>query len=59
MKVTLDDKIEVDATGTKTVTTKASGNIIVYNEQTVAQRLIKNTRFQSPAGKYIGSMIQL
>lgn len=51
MKVTLDDSREVGATGAKTVTAKASGSIIVYNEQTVAQRLIKNTRFQSTAGK--------
>lgn len=51
MKVTLDDSREVSATGAKTVTAKASGSIIVYNEQTVAQRLIKNTRFQSTGGK--------
>ncbi len=51
MKVTLDDSREVSATGAKTVTAKASGSIIVYNEQIVAQRLIKNTRFQSTDGK--------
>ena len=51
MKVTLDDSREVPATGTKTVTAKASGKIVVYNEQSVAQRLIKNTRFQSTSGK--------
>jgi hypothetical protein len=51
MEVTLDDSVEVMATGTKTVTAKASGTIIVYNEQTTDQRLIKNTRFQSPTGK--------
>ncbi len=51
MKITLDDKREVSATGTKTVTAKASGKIIVYNEQTAPQRLIKNTRFESTAGK--------
>lgn len=51
MKVSLEDMIEVAATGTKTVTAKASGQIIVYNEQATAQRLIKNTRFQSTAGK--------
>lgn len=42
---------EVAATGEKSVTTKAEGQIVVYNEQTSAQRLIKNTRFQSPSGK--------
>jgi hypothetical protein len=51
MKVTLDDSREVNATGTKTVTSKASGKIVIYNEQTVIQRLIKNTRFESAAGK--------
>jgi hypothetical protein len=51
MKITLEDTTEVAATGTKTVTAKASGKIIVYNEQTTTQRLIKNTRFQSTAGK--------
>jgi hypothetical protein len=51
MKVVLEDSIEVAATGTKAVTAKASGRVVVYNEQTTAQRLIKNTRFQSVAGK--------
>ena len=51
MKVTLDDTREVNATGTKTVTAKASGKIVIYNEQTAPQRLIKNTRFESPTGK--------
>lgn len=51
MEVALDDSVEVMATGTRTVTAKASGTIIVYNEQTTDQRLIKNTRFQSPTGK--------
>lgn len=51
MKETLSSSLEVPATGEKTVTAKASGRIVVYNEQLVAQRLIKNTRFQSPTGK--------
>ena len=51
MKVDLEETREVPATGEKTVTAKASGKLIVYNKQTVAQRLIKNTRFQSTAGK--------
>ena len=51
MKVTLDDSTEVAATGTKMVTAKAQGKIVVYNEQTIDQRLIKNTRFESSAGK--------
>lgn len=51
MKLSLDDSAEVSATGTKTVTAKASGKIVIYNEQTAVQRLIKNTRFESTAGK--------
>lgn len=50
MKITQSDSLEVPATGEKTVTAKASGRIVVYNEQTVSQRLIKNTRFQSSRG---------
>lgn len=51
ISTTTSETIEVPATGTKTVTTKAVGKIIIYNEQATAQRLIKNTRFQSTAGK--------
>ncbi len=51
MKVEEFASSEVPATGTKTVTTKASGKIVIYNNQSVAQRLIKNTRFESPTGK--------
>ncbi|GEM_PF-748440 len=51
VKETLSDTREVPATGEKTTTAKASGKILVYNEQTVIQKLIKNTRFQSSAGK--------
>lgn len=51
MIATSSSALEVSATGEKTVTTKASGRIVIYNEQTVPQRLIKNTRFQSPGGK--------
>ncbi|OGZ19150.1 MAG: hypothetical protein A2494_01275 [Candidatus Lloydbacteria bacterium RIFOXYC12_FULL_46_25] len=51
MKVTLSETQEVPATGTKTVTEKASGQIIIFNQQTTAQRLIRNTRFESPKGK--------
>lgn len=48
---TASSTLEVPATGEKTVTAKASGRIVVYNEQATAQRLIKNTRFQAPGGK--------
>ncbi len=51
MKIVLEETREVPATGEKAVTAKASGKIIVYNTQSLPQRLIKNTRFQSPSGK--------
>lgn len=40
----------VPASGTSKVEEKAHGTIVVYNTQTVAQRLIKNTRFETPDG---------
>lgn len=52
MQVDLTETIDVPATGQKTVTAKASGKIVVYNEASASpQRLIKNTRFQEPGGK--------
>ena len=51
MKEAASSSLEVPATGEKTVTVKASGKIVVYNEQLSEQRLIKNTRFQTPTGK--------
>ncbi|MEK7118245.1 MAG: hypothetical protein AAB869_01415, partial [Patescibacteria group bacterium] len=51
MSTTTSLSLEVPATGEKAVTAKASGKIVVYNKQTVAQRLIKNTRFQTPDGR--------
>ncbi len=52
MKVELVETKEVPATGTKELNAKASGKIIVYNDfSSKTQRLIKNTRFQSSAGK--------
>lgn len=52
MAVDLEESLEIPATGSKTVTAKASGKIIIYNNfSSKSQRLIKNTRFQSPTGK--------
>jgi hypothetical protein len=51
MKLTLKETKQVPATGEKVVASKASGKIVVYNDQTGTQRLIKNTRFESPSGK--------
>lgn len=41
---------QVKAAGKEVVSTRAEGKIVVYNEQTVPQRLIKNTRFENPDG---------
>jgi len=44
--------LKATATGTKEVRKKASGTIVVYNEYDGnPQRLIKNTRFETPDGK--------
>lgn len=41
---------EVKSTGTKTVSSSASGTITIYNTQAKAQKLIANTRFSTGAG---------
>jgi len=51
--VTLSDQLqrEVVAQGTRMEEKKASGQIVIYNNETTAtQRLIRNTRFQTPEG---------
>ncbi len=51
--VTLSDQSqkEVIAQGTRMEEKKASGQIVIYNNDTTAtQRLIRNTRFQTPEG---------
>lgn len=40
----------VKGSGSKLVTTAASGTITIYNSQTRIQRLIANTRFAAPSG---------
>lgn len=40
----------VKGSGTKTVTSSASGTITIYNTQPSAQRLVTNTRFATAAG---------
>ena len=40
----------VTGSGTKTVTSSASGTLTIYNTQTKAQRLITNTRFATAEG---------
>ena len=47
----ITDSQDVAGTGTTAVQAKASGTITVYNNYSTASvKLIKNTRFQSPAG---------
>lgn len=40
----------VKGSGTKTVTSSASGNLTIYNTQKTAQKLIANTRFETASG---------
>lgn len=40
----------VKGSGTKSVTTSASGTVTIYNTQTKSQKLITNTRFATTAG---------
>ncbi len=41
---------QVKASGKETVSVRAEGKLFVYNTGTASQRLIKNTRFESPDG---------
>ncbi len=41
----------VTGSGTKAVSSEAKGSLTVYNSQTVAQKLIANTRFQAASGQ--------
>ncbi|MBI4101668.1 MAG: hypothetical protein HY443_01740, partial [Candidatus Nealsonbacteria bacterium] len=47
---------EFSASGKKTVESKAGGVIRVYNNSSVSQTLIQNTRFQPPLEKFEGSL---
>lgn len=40
----------VESSGTRAVSSSASGKVTIYNTQSTAQRLITNTRFQSASG---------
>jgi hypothetical protein len=51
MTISRDAGVAVSASGEEIVAEKASGTIIVYNDYSSAdQRLIKNTRFETPEG---------
>ena len=51
VKLSGDKGQSVPASGEKSVSRKASGTIVVYNNTATDQRLIENTRFESTAGK--------
>src|SRR3989344_6529655 len=51
MTLSKETSLSVSATGEKHVERKASGNIVIYNNyNSESQRLIKNTRFETPEG---------
>lgn len=51
MTLSKEASLSVPATGEKHVERKASGNIIIYNNYgSESQRLLKNTRFETPQG---------
>ncbi len=52
VKLSEDKGVKTPASGEENVSIKASGSIVVYNNSGKAeQKLIKNTRFQTPDGK--------
>lgn len=52
MTLSEEESADLAATGEEKVSTKSSGKIIIYNDfSTKNQRLVKNTRFQTPDGK--------
>lgn len=51
VKISDDKGVSVKATGQTQVSKKASGRIVIYNENSAAQQLVKSTRFESPDGK--------
>jgi len=51
VKISVDDGVEVPVSGEKQVSRKASGQIVVYNnDTTTSQRLIATTRFETTDG---------
>lgn len=45
-----EDTVNVPANGTEAVSTKARGQIVVYNTTSASQNLVATTRFQTPDG---------
>ncbi len=51
VKISLEKTVSVKATGEEQVTEKSKGRITIYNEyEETEQRLLKETRFESPQG---------
>ncbi len=51
VKLSREKGMTAPAAGEANVSRKASGVIVVYNDSAESQRLVINTRFESPAGK--------
>ena len=51
VKLSREKSMEAPAGAEEEVSRKASGVIVVYNDSAESQRLIENTRFESPSGK--------
>ncbi|MEK9184949.1 MAG: baseplate J/gp47 family protein [Patescibacteria group bacterium] len=51
MKIEKEKELTIDANIKKNVSTKASGEIVIYNSSTNSQVLTQNTRFENTEGK--------
>src|SRR3990167_6723233 len=51
VKLSRDKSMNAPAGDEQNVSRKASGVIVVYNDSAESQRLVENTRFESPSGK--------
>lgn len=51
IKLSGDKAVNVSASGEETVSEKASGTVVIYNEQTTAQALVSTTRLETGDGK--------
>ena len=51
IKLSGEKSVSVPATGEETVSESASGQVMIYNEQATAQKLVKTTRLETPDGK--------
>ncbi|MBU1178881.1 hypothetical protein KKB69_00880 [Patescibacteria group bacterium] len=52
MELQITEEKSIKATGVKTIASKASGDILIYNAfSSASQKLVANTRFETPEGK--------